>query len=109
MSTGLVDINTLISSIPGVYGGEPRLARSGLPILQVAAEVRAGRTISEIIEDHDLDAESGYAGLAFYFANKAAVDAQLDERASSARALAESMLEQPHDRQRATRAKHRPA
>ncbi len=76
----LIDIGTLIESIPGVYGGRPRLARSGLPIIQLVAEVRAGRTIQEIISAYGLDEESGYAGLAFYLANKAALDQELDER-----------------------------
>ncbi len=76
----LVDIGTLIESIPGVYGGLPRLARTGLPIIQLVAELRGGRTIDEVMDAYGLDPESGYAGLAFYLANKAALDQQLDER-----------------------------
>lgn len=76
----MVDIGTLIESIPGVYGGLPRLARTGLPIIQLVAELRGGRTIDQIMDAFGLDPESGYAGLAFYLANKAALDQQLDER-----------------------------
>lgn len=79
-TASLIDIGTLIESIPGVYGGRPRLARSGLPIIQLVAEIRGGRTIQEIINAYELDEESGYAGLAFYLANKAALDQDLDER-----------------------------
>lgn len=88
----LVDIGTLIESIPGVYGGLPRLARTGLPIIQLVAELRGGRTIDEIMHAFGLDPESGYAGLAFYLANKVALDQQLDERnALGARMAAEAL------------------
>ncbi len=88
-TASLIDIGTLIESIPGVYGGRPRLARSGLPIIQLVAEIRGGRTIQEIIEAYDLDEESGYAGLAFYLANKAALDQDLDERNELGRKMAD--------------------
>ncbi len=74
-----VDIATLIESIPGVYGGRPRLARSGLPIIQLVAEYRSGMRVPELRDAHPhIDAESLYAGLAYYFANRAALDAELD-------------------------------
>ncbi len=88
----LVDIGTLIESIPGVYGGLPRLARTGLPIIQLVAELRGGETIEQVIDEYGLDQESGYAGLAFYLANKATLDQQLDERnALGARMAAEAL------------------
>ena len=43
-------------------------------------EIRAGESIDSVMEEFGLDPESAYAGLAFYLANKAALDAQLDER-----------------------------
>jgi uncharacterized protein (DUF433 family) len=82
-----VDIGSLIESIPGVYGGRPRLARSGFPIIQLVAELRGGETIEGVMRRFELDPESAYAGLAYYLANKAALDQELDERNALGREL----------------------
>lgn len=80
MARAVVDIGTLIESIPGVYGGRPRLARSGLPIIQFVAEHQFGG-LDEVRAAHPyVDEESLYAGLAYYLANKDALDAELEER-----------------------------
>lgn len=106
-TASLIDIGTLIESIPGVYGGRPRLARSGLPIIQLVAEIRGGRTIQEIIDAYELDEESGYVGLAFYLANKAALDQDLDERNEFGRKMAEEARPAQLELQKRLREKHR--
>ncbi|MBA4181972.1 MAG: hypothetical protein C0506_15380, partial [Anaerolinea sp.] len=87
MATG-TSIQTLIEAIPGVYGGRPRLARSGLPIIQLAAEYQSGMRIAELHEAYpQIDDESLYAGIAYYLLNKAAIDEELrvrDEEGRSA-------------------------
>lgn len=91
----LVDIGSLITATPGVYGGLPRLARTGFPIIQLVAELRAGDSIEDVIQRFGLDEASGYAGLAFYLANKHALDTQLDER----NAMGLKMQEEARDAQ----------
>ena len=81
MTRAVVDIGTLIESIPGVYGGRPHLARSGLPIIQLVADYRSGMRLADFREAYPhVDDESLYAGLAYYFANREALDAELDQR-----------------------------
>jgi uncharacterized protein (DUF433 family) len=81
MTETLVDISTLIQSIPGVYGGRPVLVRSGLPIIQLVADYRSGMRVDDFHEAYPyVDDASLFAGLAYYFANREALDVELDER-----------------------------
>jgi len=80
-TAAVVDIGSLIESIPGVYGGRPRLARSGFPIIQLVADYQSGMRVADFLEAYPhIDEESVYAGIAYYLANRAALDAELDER-----------------------------
>ncbi|MBA4181970.1 MAG: hypothetical protein C0506_15370 [Anaerolinea sp.] len=84
MATG-TSIQTLIESIPGVYGGTPRLARSGLPILQLAADYESGMRLAEFHEAYpEIDDESLHAGIAYYLLNRAAIDEELRVRREEA-------------------------
>lgn len=75
-----VELNSLIERIPGVQGGRPCLTGSGMPVIQIAVHYKAGRTAEEILEGYPhLDNARVYAGIAYYLANKAAIDAELDE------------------------------
>jgi len=77
-STAPFDIGTLIEATPGVYGGRPCVAGTRFPILQVAANFNAGMTPAEFVEYYDfLDLAHVHAGIAYYLANKAAIDAEL--------------------------------
>jgi uncharacterized protein (DUF433 family) len=76
-----VDIGSLITAAPNVYGGRPRLSRSGFPILQLVGDYQAGMRVAEFLDAYpQLDEESVYAGIAYYLANRAALDAELAER-----------------------------
>jgi uncharacterized protein (DUF433 family) len=77
----LVDVGSLISSTPAVYGGRPRLARSGFPVIQLVADYQAGMGVPEFLAAYpQLDEASVHAGIAFYLANRDALDAELRER-----------------------------
>ncbi len=68
----------MVETIPGVSGGRPVLRGSGFSIAQLAACHRAGWSVDEIIEHYpQLDAIHVYAGLAYYYAHKDAIDAEL--------------------------------
>ena len=80
-STAPFDIGTLVEATPGVYGGQPCLAGTRFPILQVAAEFNGGRSAEEIVAAYEgLDLPRVHAGIAYYLANKRAVDAELKRR-----------------------------
>jgi uncharacterized protein (DUF433 family) len=80
-------------------GGRPCLAGTRFPILQVAAEFEAGMTAEELIANYGLDPAAACAGIAYYLANKAAVDAELAERE---REGAEALAQWQAERARAT-------
>ncbi|MCC7363464.1 MAG: DUF433 domain-containing protein [Dehalococcoidia bacterium] len=74
-----VDIGSLITRTPGVYGGRPCLVGTRFPVLRVAAEYAGGTTAEELARDYELDLAAVYAGIAFYLANRAAIDAEMEE------------------------------
>jgi uncharacterized protein (DUF433 family) len=75
-----VDIGTLVTRTPGVYGGRPCLKGTRMPILQIAACYLQGMSPEQMQEQYEhLDLVRIYAGYAYYLANKAAIDAELEE------------------------------
>jgi uncharacterized protein (DUF433 family) len=87
-STAPFDIGTLITCTPGVYGGRPCLAGTRFPVLQIAAHAQSGSTPEEVSERFTLDLDKVFAGYAYYFANKAQVDAELAEDAAEYQRMA---------------------
>lgn len=76
-----VDIKNLLESRAGVYGGRVCLVRSGLPVLQLAADLRSGMQMEQMKAAYpEIDDASLHAGLAYYFANWEILDAELAER-----------------------------
>ena len=77
-----VDIGSLVSQTPGVYSGRPCLEGTRFPISQVAVLYNSGLKPDEIVEQFmGLDLKRVYAGVAYYLANKALVDADIEESA----------------------------
>ncbi len=73
----LTDISTMIVRTPGTCGGRPRIAGSRITVQFVVNEIKAGVTPEEIIEDKPHLTLAGiYTALAYYYANKAAMDAE---------------------------------
>ncbi|MBC6477438.1 MAG: DUF433 domain-containing protein [Hormoscilla sp. GM7CHS1pb] len=73
----LTDIGTMIVRTPGTCGGRPRIAGSRIAVQFVVNEISAGITSEEIIEDKPHLTLAGiYAALAYYYANKTAMDAE---------------------------------
>ncbi|MGF1570668.1 MAG: DUF433 domain-containing protein [Nodosilinea sp.] len=74
--TTLTDIGTLITTTPGVCGGRPCIAGSRITVQYIITEVKAGITPEEILEDKPfLSLASIHAAIAYYYANKADLDA----------------------------------
>ena len=76
-----VDIGTLVTQTPGVYGGRPCLEGTRFPILQLAVLHNEGRTPEWISSEYSLSLVHVYAGVAYYLANRSAIDAELDAEA----------------------------
>ena len=74
----LIDIGTLIVQTPGVCGGRPRIAGHRLTVHNVAIAVNSGMTPEEILAEKPLLTRAEiYAALAYYYANQAAIDADI--------------------------------
>jgi uncharacterized protein (DUF433 family) len=78
-STAPVDIGTLIHSRPDLHSGRPCLAGTGVTVHTIAVMHRQGMGVSDFqAEFPDLDVSLYYAALAYYFANRAVIDADLE-------------------------------
>jgi uncharacterized protein (DUF433 family) len=84
MAVTAVDIGTLIESTPGYVGGRPRIAGTSIAVASIALLSNAGRIPAEIVSDvyPQLTLAQVHAALAFYHANRQAVDDRIadDER-----------------------------
>lgn len=86
-------IGTLIHSTPGVNGGRPCLAGTGLSVMQIAVLYNGGMSPAEILADYPhLDLTRIYAGITYYLANRPALD---DAISREARGFAEAAARQP--------------
>ena len=82
MSTA-TDIGSLITQTPGVCGGRPQIAGTGVSVRRIAGWYRMGHTPEEIADQYGhLSLAQVYVALAFYHANQDAIDGELaDEQA----------------------------
>ena len=89
MTHATVEIGTLITRNPAIKGGRPCLAGTGMTVHTLAAHVHQGLSVEDICAEYpDLDRSLILAGLAHYFANKEAIDADLDADLKSGETLA---------------------
>ncbi|MDM9382571.1 DUF433 domain-containing protein [Chlorogloeopsis sp. ULAP01] len=73
----VTDIGKLIVCTPGICGGRPRIDGSRITVQYVVNEIKSGITPEEILEDKPyLTLASIYTALAYYYANKEALDTE---------------------------------
>lgn len=76
----VVQIDSLLTQTPGVYGGRLCLAGTRYPMTQVAVHYSEGMTADEIVAEFEgLSLAAVHAAIAYYLANRAAVDAEIEE------------------------------
>jgi uncharacterized protein (DUF433 family) len=78
----ITDIGTLITQSPDMCSGRPRVAGTGVTVMRVAGWHKLGSEPEEIARKTGLSLAQIHAALAYYHANQAAVDADLDHEAS---------------------------
>jgi uncharacterized protein (DUF433 family) len=89
-----IDIGTLIECTPGVVGGRPRIAGTRMPVDVIASYWKQGHSAEEIVATifTDLGLAGVHAALAYYLANREAVDRramedEINERIAAAESL----------------------
>jgi uncharacterized protein (DUF433 family) len=88
----LTDIDTLITQTPGICGGRPRIAGTGVSVRRVAGWYKLGQTPDEIATQiPHLTLAQVHAALAYYHANQEAMDAEM-----AAEGAAADRLEREH-------------
>ena len=76
--TTLTDIGTLIAQSPGVCGGRPRIAGTGVSVRRIVGWYKLGRSPEEIADQYGhLTFAQAYAALAYYHANRDEIEADL--------------------------------
>ena len=77
--TAIKDIGTLIVSNPEICGGRPCIEGSRITVRHIVIDYRSGITPEEILEDKPhLSLAKIYAALAYYHANKAEIDGDIE-------------------------------
>lgn len=83
-----VEIGNLIERRPGVRGGRPVVAGTGVSIQRIAGWYKLGWTPEEIAENYGhLSLAQVHAALAYYHANREEIDGYLAEEEADARRL----------------------
>lgn len=74
----ITDIGTLIVNTPGTCGGRPRIAGHRITVHNIAIDSNAGMKPEEIVAERpQLTLAQVYAALAYYYANKETIDAEI--------------------------------
>ena len=74
-----VNVGQLISSRPGVQGGRPCIAGTRMMVRTVAVQHMQGLNAEEILDEFPhLELGQVYAALAYYYANKDEIEADLE-------------------------------
>ncbi len=77
------DIGTLIAQSPGICGGRPRIAGTGVSVRRIAGWYKLGQTPEEIADQYGhLSLAQVYAALAYYHANHVEIEADLVQEES---------------------------
>ncbi len=76
----VTDIGTLIDQTPGICGGRPRIAGTGVSIRRIVGWYKMGSSPEEIADQYGhLTLAQVYAALAYYHANRDEIEAELAE------------------------------
>jgi uncharacterized protein (DUF433 family) len=88
----VTDIGTLIEQTPGICGGRPRIAGTGVSVRRIAGWYNQGMVPEEIAaEIPHLTLAQVHAALAYYHANRDEMDAEM-----AAEKVAADRLEREH-------------
>lgn len=87
----------LISTDPGVRNGRPCIVGTSIEVsVVVTAKIVHGMEPDEIAADYDLSLAQVYAALAYYYDNKPAIDATIEDQRQLALRMKEARVGSRH-------------
>lgn len=90
--SAVTEIGSLISRRPDICGGRPCIAGTGVSVRRIAQWHNLGLIPEEIARKFGhLSLAQIHAALAYYYANKAEIDADLEAEARAAEALRQQL------------------
>ena len=83
-----IDIGTLITTHPGIHNGCPIVAGTGVTVRRITIDYKMGMSAEEIAQEiPHLTLAQVYAALAYYHANKDALEADIAAQEAEAERL----------------------
>lgn len=73
----VTDIGTLIEQSPGICGGRPRIAGTGVSVLRIAGWYKLGWSPEEISRRVRISLAHAHAAIAYYHANRDTMEAEI--------------------------------
>lgn len=97
LSAGPVDIGQLIVRTPGIKGGTPHIAGTGVTVRTVVRCYQLGLTPEEIAAEYpQTGLDKIYTALAYYHANRASLDTEFDAEEAESDRLEATHTNRPH-------------
>jgi uncharacterized protein (DUF433 family) len=91
-----VNIGSLISCTPGLRGGRPCIAGTGVSVRTIAVWHQMGKSPEEIVSNYGhINLAQVHAALAYYHANQAKIDAEIADEEALYDRLVEESRQQP--------------
>ena len=87
-TTSPINIGKLIFRKPGVHGGRPCVAGTGVSVMRIAGWYKQGWIAEEIARRLELTLAQVHAALAYYHANQQEIEAELADEAAEYERLA---------------------
>jgi uncharacterized protein (DUF433 family) len=92
-----VEIGSLIARTPGICGGRPRIAGTGVSVRRIVIWYKLGHTPEEItMRIPHLTLAQVHAALTYYHANREEIEADLAAEEQEARRLEQEHLSRSH-------------
>ncbi len=83
-----IDIGTLIVQTPEIRGGRPRIGGTGVTVHRIVGWYKLGLSPEELVDQiNHLSLAQVYAALAYYYANREGVEAEIAAETAEAERL----------------------
>src|ERR1043165_580943 len=93
----VIEIGTLIDRVPGMRGGRPKIAGTGLTVSRIVGWYKMGMSPEEIaLEYPHLTLAQVHAALAYYHANRTEIEADISQDEAAAARWEQRLASDPN-------------